>query len=164
PRIAPLRPARPKRGPRPAPSACRAAKRAREKRFQILIAGKPDLRRVRGIGRPVGEFAIEALLRPLCSAGIDFARIEPPAFLLVPEQVIGSRDFLELLLRRLVARMQIGVKLARQFLERVLNLLVGRGSGHAEDLVWVFHAPDPIITGTTTSVIPRVQDDTANMA
>ena len=99
---------------------------------------------MRGIGRTVGEVAIEPLLRPLRSAGIDLTRIEPPALLLVFEQVVGSRYVLELCLRLLVARMQIGMEFACQFLECVLDLLVGRRSIDAEGLVRVLHAPDPI--------------------
>jgi hypothetical protein len=43
------------------------------------------------IGGTVGEVAIEALLRSLHSGGIDLTRIEPPALLLVLEEVVSSR-------------------------------------------------------------------------
>jgi hypothetical protein len=99
---------------------------------------------MRSIGRTVGEIAIEALLRPLRPTGIDLTCIEPPTFLLVFEQIVGSRYVLELRLRLLVARMQIGMEFACQFFESVLDLLVGRRSIDAEGLVRVLHAHDPI--------------------
>jgi len=82
--------------------------------LQLFIAGKSILRRVRGVG-PVREVAIEPLLRSFRSAGIDLPRIKPPALLLILEQVVGSRYGLELRLRLLVARMQIGMEFACQF-------------------------------------------------
>src|SRR5512139_2383780 len=133
--------ASPERGLRPMPSA---RKRARKKLFQFLVIGKSVLRCVRGIGRTVGEFAIEPFLRPLRSAGVDLTRIEPPALLLVLEQVVSSRYVLKFRLRLLVAGMQIGMEFTRQLLECVLDLLVGRRSIYAEGLVRVLHAPDPI--------------------
>ena len=97
---------------------------------------------MRGVGRPIGEVAIESLLRSLRAAGVDLARIKPPALLLVLEQIVGSRDALELRFRILVTRMEIRMEFACQFLEGVLDLLVGRGSGYAERLVRVFHFSD----------------------
>jgi hypothetical protein len=116
----------------------------REKLFQLLVAGKSVLRGVRRIGGTVGEVAIEPLLRPLGSAGIDLARIEPAALFLVLEQVVGRRYLLEACLGLLVARMQVGMEFACQLLECVLDLLVGRRPVDTEGLVRVFHAPDPI--------------------
>ena len=92
---------------------------------------------MRGIGRTVGEVAIEPLLRPLRSAGIDLTRIEPPALLRVFEQVVGSRYVLELSIRLLIAWVQIGMEFACQFLECVLDLLVCRRSTYAKGLVRV---------------------------
>src|SRR5664280_153439 len=60
------------------------------------------------------------------------------------EKVVGRRYVLELSLRLLVVRMQIRMEFACQFLEGVLDLLVGRRSIYAEDIVRVLHAPDPI--------------------
>ena len=90
---------------------------------------------MRRIGRTVGEVAIEPLLRPLRSGGVDLTRIESPSLLLVVEEVSGRRYVLEFRFRLLVAWMQIGMEFARQFLERVLDLLVGRRSIDAEGLV-----------------------------
>ena len=139
--IAHILAARPERALRPTSPA---RKRARKKLFQFLVVGKSVLRCVRGIGRAVGEVAIEPFLRPLRSAGIDLTRIEPPSLLLVLEQVVSSRYVLKLRLRLLVARMQIGMEFTCQFLECVLNLPVGRRSIYAKGLVRVLHAPDPI--------------------
>ena len=72
---------------------------------------------MRGIGRTVGKVAIESLLRPLRSAGINLTRIESPALFRVFEQVVGRRYILELSLRLFVARMQVGTEFACQFLE-----------------------------------------------
>ena len=95
---------------------------------------------MRGVGRSVGEVAIESFLRPLRATGVDLTRIKLPPLLLVLKQIIGSRDVLEFCLRLLVARMEIRMKFARQLLECVLDLLVSRGSGYAERLVRVFHS------------------------
>jgi len=51
-------------------------KRTRQKLFQFLVVGKSVLTCVRGIGRTVGEVAIESLLRPLGPAGIELTRID----------------------------------------------------------------------------------------
>src|SRR5665647_2734484 len=139
--IAHILAARPERTLRPTSSA---RKRARQKLFQFLVVGKSVLCCVRGIGRTVSEVTVEPLLRPLRSAGIDLTRIEPSTLLLVLEQVVSSRYVLKLRLRPLVARMQIGMKFACQFLECVLDFRVGRIPIYAEGLVRVLHASDPI--------------------
>jgi hypothetical protein len=108
-------------------------------RIGILGSGLMGGKLGRLFARSGGEVAIEPFLRPLRSAGIDLTRIEPPALLLVLEQIIGSRYVLELRLRLLVARMQIGMEFACQFLECVLDLLVGRG--HLTDPVFI---PTPL--------------------
>jgi hypothetical protein len=87
------------------------------------------LRGVRGIGRLISEVTIESLLWLFCAGSVNLARIESPAFFLVLEQVVCSRDFLEFCFRRLVSWMQIGMKFARQFFERVLDLFAGGRSG-----------------------------------
>ena len=46
------------------------------------------------------------------------------------------------------------MELARQLLERVLDLLVSRSASYAERLVRVLHAPNPIATAPQ-STIPR---------
>jgi hypothetical protein len=94
--------------------------------LQFFVVGKSVLRCVRGIGRTIGEVAIEPLLRPLCSAGIDLTRIELPALLLVLKQVVSSRYVLEFRLRFLIARMQIGMKFASQVLECILDIFISR--------------------------------------
>lgn len=78
-----------------------------------------------GIGRAVGEVAIEALLWPLSSRDIDLTRIKSLALLPVFEQIVRSGDILEPCLRLLVAWMQIWLKFGRQLLERGLDFLVG---------------------------------------
>ena len=58
-----------------------------------------------------GIFAIIALLRPLLAARVDLAAVVAPALLLIADDVIGGGDLLELLLGRLVARIEVGVQL-----------------------------------------------------
>src|SRR6266446_7455319 len=99
---------------------------------------------MRGVSLTAGEITIEPLLRTLRAARIDLARIEPPALLLVLEQVVGGRKVLEIGFRLLVARMQVGMEFACQFLVCGLDLRVGRGSVDAKRLVRVLHASDPM--------------------
>src|SRR5271169_4026657 len=96
---------------------------------------------MRCVCRTVGEIAVVPLLRPLRSSGIDLALIESSTLLLVFEQVVGSRYVLELRLRFLVVRMQIGMEFACQLLECVLDLRIGRVSTYSKSLVGILHAP-----------------------
>jgi hypothetical protein len=113
---------------------------------------------MRGIGRAIGEIAIESLLRSLRAGGIDFTRIKPPALFLILEQVVSSRYVLKLRLRLLVARTQIGMEFACPFLECVLDFSISRGSIYAEGLVRVLHAHDPI---QATSCVPSFAANTS---
>ena len=60
--------------------------------------------------RTLGEVAIGLLAHLRRATGIDLAAVVLPALLFVGEQLVGGRDFLEALLRLLVARMEIRMR------------------------------------------------------
>ena len=80
----------------------------------------------------LGKVAIERLAHLRRAAGIDLAAIVLPALLLVRQQLVGGGDFLEALLRFLVARMQIGVRGLGELAIGGADLVRGRISGNAE--------------------------------
>jgi hypothetical protein len=119
-------------------------KGARQKLFQILVARKTVLGRMRAIGGPIGEIAIVLPLRPFGSGGIDLTRIEPSPGLLVLQQIVCGRNRLELLLGTLVTRMQVRMAFARQLLERILDILLACSASYPEDLVRIYHIFIPL--------------------
>jgi hypothetical protein len=70
------------------------------------------------------EVAVIAFARPFGARGVDLAAIEAPPLLGIAEQVVGHRDLLELLFRLLVARIEIGMQLLRQFAIGRANLVL----------------------------------------
>src|SRR4029078_5451677 len=84
---------------------------------QIAECANVLVARGRAIARALlaaGIFAVVALLPPLLATGVDLAAVVTPALLLVADDVVSGRDLLELLLGRLVARIEIGVQLLGQ--------------------------------------------------
>ena len=61
-------------------------------------------------GTAVGEIAIVSLTRPLGTGRIDLAAVETRALLRIAQQVIGGRNLLELLLRLLIAGIEVRVQ------------------------------------------------------
>ena len=70
------------------------------------------------------------------------------ALLGVGERLVGLADLLELLLRRLVARVLVGVVLARELAERLLDLVLRGVLGDAQRLVEVAPSPPALATMT----------------
>src|SRR5258707_11349015 len=79
-----------------------------------------------GVGRPaalIGEIAVILLAWPLRSRSVDFPAVKARALFRVAQQIIGGRNFLELIFCRLVAGVQIGVQLLRQAAIGLLNVV-----------------------------------------
>jgi hypothetical protein len=92
----------------------------------------------------VGVLAIIALLRALGTGGVDLAAVEAGALFRVAQQVVGGRDILELVRRLGVARVEVRMELLGELAVSLVNLVLGRALGNAQDLVGVFaHAPAP---------------------
>jgi len=130
------------REPRPAaPSPRRAAAAPEQIAEQIAeLANILEARR-RAIARAViaaGIFAVIALLRLLLARRVDLAAVEAPALLLVADDVVGGGDRLELLLGRLVARIEVGMQLLGELAIGLGDVGLRRGLGHAEDGIRVF--------------------------
>ena len=66
----------------------------------------------------------------------------------VHEHGVGLGRFLEVVLGRLVAGIAVGVVLQRQLAVRALDLLIGRRTRHAQDLVIVSFAHAALATLT----------------
>src|SRR5262245_8419707 len=64
--------------------------------------------------RTASVFAVKAARRSFGAGGIDFAAIVARALFRVADQIIGSRDRLELLFALLIAWIEIGMQLLRQ--------------------------------------------------
>ena len=82
-------------------------------------------------------------LLPLCAGRIDFAAVEPSAFFLVANDMVGGRDLLEACFRRLIARMQIRMVLFSEPTVGLADVVLGRLASDAQDLEWVRHCWDP---------------------
>ena len=98
----------------PASAAAHAAPLAEQIAEQIAERADILVARGRAIARALlaaGIFAVIALLRPLLAARVDLAAVVAPALLLIADDVVGGGDLLELLLGRLVARIEVGVQL-----------------------------------------------------
>ena len=74
---------------------------------------------------PAGIRALPAHGRALGPARVDFARVVAPLLGGVAQDLVRRRDFLELRCGARVARVQIGMKLLREFAKSVLDLLGG---------------------------------------
>ncbi|MEY9265298.1 hypothetical protein ABIF23_004693 [Bradyrhizobium elkanii] len=79
------------------------------------------------------------MLRPLGAISIDLAGVEALALLGIRKQIVRSRDFLEFVFGRLVARIEIRVQLLRQLSIGLLDIGRGRRRGNAKDLVRISH-------------------------
>src|SRR6185437_12278188 len=88
-------------------------------------------------------FAIIGALLALGARGVDLAAVEAPAFVGVAKQIVGAGDFLEFLLRGLVAGIEIGVQLLGQIAKRLLDLGRGGGRLYPEDFIRTFHSSHP---------------------
>ena len=84
------------------------------------------------------EIAVIALPRPLLSGGIDLAAVEAGALLGIAQEVIGHGDLLELLLRLLIAGIEVRVQLLRQLTVGFADLVLRRLPLHAQNSVGVF--------------------------
>ncbi len=91
---------------------------------------------------PAGVIAVEAARRPLGTGGIDLALVVARALLGVADQIVGGRDILELLLRRLVAGVEIGMQLLGERAVGLADVLGGGILGDTQDLVGIgTHSP-----------------------
>src|ERR1700677_1388264 len=120
---------------------------AQELREQIVALRKVPVSRLALIGVAAlgGVIAIIAgvrrrLFRP---RGVDLASVEAPSLLRVGKQIVGRGDFLEPLLGRLVARIEIRVQLLGELSVGGADLVGRSGLGDAEGFVRVFHTRDP---------------------
>src|SRR4029077_17162632 len=92
--------------------------------------------------RPAGEIAIILLLRPLLPARIDLAAVIAPALLRIVQDRIGGGDLLELLLGRLVARIEIGVQLLGELTIGLGDVRRASCLGHTESGIQIVcHLP-----------------------
>ncbi len=114
--------------PRPSPLAEQIAEQ---------IAEGADILEARGraIARALlaaGIFAVITLLRRFLAGCVDLAAVVAPALLLVADDAVGGRDLLELLLGRLVARIEVGVQLLGELAIGLGDVLRLRGLRHAK--------------------------------
>src|SRR5262245_37274106 len=85
------------------------------------------------------KISIIVLLRPFGSGRADLACIETPTLFRVRQEIIGSRNFLELLLRMLVAGIEIRMMLLRQTQIGFFDVCGRCCRGDAKDMIRVFH-------------------------
>ena len=85
-----------------------------------------------------GIFAIIALLRRLLAGCVDLAAVVAPALLLVLEDVVGRGDVLEPLLSRLVAGIEVGMKLLGKLAIGLGDVRGLRGLRDAKDGIEIF--------------------------
>ena len=83
--------------------------------------------------------AIEAARRHFLAGRVDLAGIEAAALLGIRQDLVGLRDFLELGLGRLVAGVEVGMVLLGELAERLADVVVGGGLGHAKDGIGIAH-------------------------
>src|SRR5262245_25609761 len=83
------------------------------------------------------EIAVIALARAFVPGGIDLAAVEARPFLGIAHEVVGSRDLLELLLRLLIAGIEVRVQLFRQLTIGLADLVLRRLRLHAQDSVGI---------------------------
>ena len=98
----------------PASASAHATPLAEQIAEQIAERADVLIARGRAVARALlaaGIFTVIALLRPLLAARVDLAAVVAPALLLIADDVVGGGDLLELLLGRLVARIEVGVQL-----------------------------------------------------
>ena len=77
--------------------------------------------------------------RLLRSRGVDLAGVEPSPLVRIREQIVGGGDLLELLLRPLVAGVEVRVKLLGELPVGLADIVGSRGLGDAKNLVRVSH-------------------------
>ena len=89
----------------------------------------------------LGILAIEVALRlALSSRLVDLTSIIALALVRIADDIVGSIDLLEVLVRLRLARIEIGMRLlGRLAVSRADIVLAGVGS-HAQRLVWIGHA------------------------
>ena len=146
--VAPL--LNPRRATGPLPSACARSAAAEERLEEIgerilvaeeiphlLFGHRPVTTGAARVGR-VGAAAegraprLPLLLRLLVHAPVGAQLVVLPALLRIAEDLVRLVDLLELRFRRLVARVHVGMVLARQLAVRLLDLLFRRRLGDAE--------------------------------
>jgi len=84
-----------------------------------------------------GIITVVLALRPFLPQRVDLARIEPPPFLGVAQQVIGRRHRLKLGLLARIVGVQIGVQRFRKPSVGLLDLVLRGVLRHAENLVGI---------------------------
>ena len=111
-----------------------------------------------GVAERRHRATLALLLRLLVHPPVGAELVVLLSLLAVPEDLVRFVDFLELGLGGLVARVDVGMVLARELPERLLDLFLGGGLGDAERLVIVleFHiqcarGPTPARSRAATS-------------
>src|SRR4029079_3872754 len=111
--------------------------------------------------RPAGAERVA----PAATLAAERLPVGPQLFVALPRVLVGQDgvrlvDVLELLLGGLVARVLVGVVVPGELAERLLDLGLGRGLGHAEDLVVVLvvhrhRLPSTVDAGTADRRVGR---------
>src|ERR1700730_10687396 len=110
-----------------AASTASAAENLRENILRSAVIAEIGKAGVAGVGRPatlIGKIPIILLAWPLRARRVDFSAIETRALVRIAQEIIGGRNFLEFFFSRLVARIEVRVKLFRQPAIGLLNLVL----------------------------------------
>ena len=109
---------------------------------QVVAFGEVGVALAALIGMTGGArvFAIISLARRRLFGprGVDLAGVVALSLVRIRQEVVGGRDLLELLLRVLVARIEIRVQLLGELPVGFADFLRGRGLGDAEDVIGVW--------------------------